>query len=136
MENNEHGSVAWTDSLFDADSNPDSDRSMLRSESCGTDLGSYSGVGDKRSFDCGRHASRGRYRNVDEIYAYLRKGEKETLLVVGNFTDQTIDYHIEETVQAKKSRLLISNYNAAETFERDLAIEPYGACVYLLETEE
>ena len=28
---NEHGSVDWTDSLFFADNNPDSDRSMLRS---------------------------------------------------------------------------------------------------------
>ena len=62
----------------------------------------------------------------ESVYAYLRKGEKETLLVVGNFTDKTINYHIEEKVQAKKSRLLISNYNAAETFERDLSLEPYG----------
>ena len=31
IENNEHGSVDWTDSLFFADNNPDSDRSMLRS---------------------------------------------------------------------------------------------------------
>ena len=72
----------------------------------------------------------------ESVYAYLRKGEKETLLVVGNFTDKTINYHIEEKVQAKKSRLLISNYNAAETFERDLSLEPYGACVYLLEAEK
>ena len=71
----------------------------------------------------------------ESVYAYLRKGEKETLLVVGNFTDEPINYHVDENVQAAKSRLLISNYNAAETLERDFALEPYGACVYLLETE-
>ena len=71
----------------------------------------------------------------ESVYAYLRKGEKETLLVVGNFTDEPVNYHVDENVQAAKSRLLISNYNAAETLERDFALEPYGACVYLLETE-
>lgn len=71
----------------------------------------------------------------ESVYAYLRKGEKETLLVVANFTDEPINYHVDENVQAAKSRLLISNYNAAETLERDFALEPYGACVYLLETE-
>ena len=59
-----------------------------------------------------------------------------TAKVCGQVTDNTINYHIEEKVQAKKSRLLISNYNAAETFERDLSLEPYGACVYLLEAEK
>ena len=66
----------------------------------------------------------------------LEREKRRRLLVVGNFTDKTINYHIEEKVQAKKSRLLISNYNAAETFERDLSLEPYGACVYLLEAEK
>ena len=67
----------------------------------------------------------------EQVYTYLRKGQDETLVVVANFTDETIAYHVDDKVQANESRLVISNYaDAPETFANEMALKPYGAYVY------
>ncbi len=67
----------------------------------------------------------------EKVYSYLRKGEGETLVVVANFTDETISYQVEEKVQAKESSLVISNYkDAPDQFSNHLTLKPYEVCVY------
>ena len=67
----------------------------------------------------------------EQVYTYLRKGQDETLVVVANFTDETVAYHVDDKVQAEESRLVISNYaDAPETFAHEMTLKPYGAYVY------
>ena len=69
----------------------------------------------------------------EKVYTYLRKGENETLVVVANFTDEEIDYQVDESVKAQESKLLISNYaDAPETFHNHLTLKPYQAYVYMI----
>ena len=67
----------------------------------------------------------------EKVYTYLRKGEDETLVVVANFTDETIEYKVDEKVQAKESALVISNYaDAPAAFSNQLTLKPYEVYVY------
>ena len=67
----------------------------------------------------------------EKVYTYLRKGEDETLVVVANFTDETIGYQVDEKVQAKESALVISNYaDAPAAFSNQLTLKPYEVYVY------
>lgn len=67
----------------------------------------------------------------EQIYAYLRKGTESTLVVLCNFTAETVKYHVDDNVQAAESRLVISNDDAANnTFANDITLIPYGAYVY------
>lgn len=76
----------------------------------------------------------GVYELLDEenekVYTYLRKSEKETLMVIANFTEEEITYQADE-MQDGGGRLLISNYeDAPETFHKQMTLKPYGAYVY------
>ena len=67
----------------------------------------------------------------EKVYTYLRKGEDETLVVVANFTDETIEYQVDEKVQAKESNLVLSNYtDAPAAFTNHLTLKPYEVYVY------
>lgn len=69
----------------------------------------------------------------EKIYTYLRKGENESLVVAANFTDEEIDYQVDEKVKAQKSSLLISNYgDAPDTFNNHLTLKPYQVYVYMI----
>ncbi len=65
------------------------------------------------------------------VYTYLRKNEDETLLVICNFTKETIDYPVGDFVKAYQGTLLISNYDdAPQQYADTIELKPYGACVY------
>lgn len=69
----------------------------------------------------------------EKIYAYLRTSEKESFVVLCNFTDEPISYHVDDKVKAEKSKLVISNYeDALEEFSNNIVLKPYGAYVYLI----
>ena len=69
----------------------------------------------------------------EKIYMYLRKGENESLVVAANFTDEEIDYQVDEKVKAQESSLLISNYgDAPDTFNNHLTLKPYQVYVYMI----
>ena len=69
----------------------------------------------------------------EKIYTYLRKGENESLVVAANFTDEEIDYQVDEKVKAQESSLLISNYgDAPDTFNNHLTLKPYQVYVYMI----
>lgn len=68
----------------------------------------------------------------ESIYTYLRKGEKESLLVIANFTEEKLPYHL-DSVKDGEGKLLISNYeDAPETFSVEMTLKPYGAYVYVV----
>ena len=67
----------------------------------------------------------------EKVYTYLRKNEDETLLVICNFTKETIAYQIGDFVDAEQGTLLISNYdNAPADYAGSIELQPYGAYVY------
>ena len=67
----------------------------------------------------------------EKVYSYLRVGEDETLVVVANFTAETLDYTLDAAVPEGESELVISNYyNAPAALPRTLTLPPYGAYVY------
>lgn len=67
----------------------------------------------------------------EKVYTYLRKGEKETLVVIANFTEEVIEYQVDVKRNAQKSALLISNdEKALEVFTGQITLQPYGAYVY------
>ena len=67
----------------------------------------------------------------EKVYTYLRKNEDETLLVICNFTKETIDYPVGDFVEATQGTLLISNYaDAPQQYADAIELKPYGAYVY------
>lgn len=69
----------------------------------------------------------------EKVYAYLRKGEGETLVVAANFTAEELDYTLPASVQWNSSEPVISNDAAAPAqLPRTLHLKPYGAYVYVL----
>lgn len=79
----------------------------------------------------------GKYRLLDpeneQVYSYLRIGEKETLLVAANFSDQVIEYSVEGVEARQNGTLFISNDpDANEIYCSKFTLQPYGAYVYLL----
>lgn len=69
-------------------------------------------------------------RNDDKIFAYKRVGENETMLVLCNFSDQSIHLHdVEILSYLYDASLVITN----EEFEKERnVLAPYEAVVYLL----
>lgn len=77
----------------------------------------------------------GRYRLIleehPEIFAYLREGEEESLLVVCSFSDRTVEFTPPAGVATGASETVISTYGV----DRDptgLTLEPYEAVVFHL----
>ncbi len=73
----------------------------------------------------------------EKVYSYLRKGEKETLVVICNFTDETVEYEMDpkakELIQTKESSLVIANYkDAPEQLTEKVELKPYEARVYMM----
>ncbi|KRL39014.1 glycoside hydrolase family 13 protein [Liquorilactobacillus uvarum] len=60
----------------------------------------------------------------EQVYAYQRHYNGKTLLVISNFTDQTV---MRNYNQPKNAELLISNY----TDDKDAELRPYESKVYL-----
>lgn len=68
----------------------------------------------------------------ENVYAYTRAFESQTLLVILNFTDENQEFNIPETLQGKTSEILISNYQVLEPkLESMITLRPFEAIVYL-----
>ncbi len=68
----------------------------------------------------------------EEVYAYLRTWEGQTLLVVCNFTDREADWDLPETLSKKEGLVLISNYGRTEISDA-LPLAPYECAAVLYE---
>lgn len=78
----------------------------------------------------------GRYILIDganeKVYSYLRKSFDDTLLVVCNFTDETIPYDIFNQL-GRVGGLILSNYRGTPGMAQGtITLKPYGAYVYRL----
>lgn len=62
--------------------------------------------------------------NNDQVYAYIRKNDTDTLLVVANYTDKNV--RCEKINLAENHTLLLSNYED----DQDLELRPYEAKLY------
>ena len=67
----------------------------------------------------------------EKVYTYFRKNEDETLLVICNFTKETIVYPVGDFVEASQGTLFISNYDdAPQQYADAIELKPYGVYVY------
>ena len=66
----------------------------------------------------------------EETYSYLRKTDKQTMLVTGNFTDKKQIVTLPDDLKGKVGKKLISNFEV-KTIDSELALPPYGTAVYL-----
>lgn len=72
--------------------------------------------------------------NSEEIYAYLRTLNDEKILVLCNFSNQSVQIPASPELILNRPRLLIANYNVGDA-QREVILRPYEARVYLEETE-
>ncbi|WP_353947467.1 alpha,alpha-phosphotrehalase [Sporolactobacillus sp. Y61] len=72
--------------------------------------------------------------NDPAIFAYLRHGEAEELLVVSNFFKAPVTFALPDSVPANRydSHILISNYSDSPTDFRKIQLRPYESIVYHL----
>jgi oligo-1,6-glucosidase len=70
----------------------------------------------------------------DQIYAYTRVLDNETLLVITNFSIETPEFQLPGHIQYNSKHLLISNYEVDENNDNisSIFLKPYEARVYLL----
>jgi oligo-1,6-glucosidase len=70
----------------------------------------------------------------DQIYAYTRILDNETLLVITNFSSETPEFQLPGLIQYNSKHLLISNYEVDENNDNisSIFLKPYEARVYLL----
>ncbi|MGF9911468.1 alpha,alpha-phosphotrehalase [Paenibacillus ehimensis] len=66
-----------------------------------------------------------------EIFAYLRKYNNETLLVISNFTDKQPVFEWTEAVWSGASwRILLSNYKDSKALPGKMRLRPYESIIY------
>lgn len=68
----------------------------------------------------------------ENIYAYLRKLNNETLLVMCNFSDKNSKFILPRNIKYDKKEILISNYNVNSDKIENIDLRPYEARVYLI----
>jgi oligo-1,6-glucosidase len=67
----------------------------------------------------------------DKIYAYLRSYEGKKLLVITNFSDKPVSFHLPEDIQFHAKEILISNYPVVDNYQNiSFTLKPYEARVY------
>ncbi|PTX61329.1 oligo-1,6-glucosidase [Melghirimyces profundicolus] len=69
----------------------------------------------------------------EQIYAYTRTLDDQTLLVVCNFTVEDADFELPAHIHFKSNQLLIRNYDVQNSEDiSSMVLKPYEARVYLL----
>lgn len=66
-----------------------------------------------------------------EIFAYTRKYNDATLLVVNNFYKNEPTFTVPEELNGKSNELLVSNYSVKEKLNDSVKLRPYETRVYL-----
>ena len=69
----------------------------------------------------------------EKVYAYLRRADDETLVVLCNFSDEEVAFELPAEVTWDASELVISNEpDAAPELTRTVTLAPYAAHVYAI----
>ena len=66
----------------------------------------------------------------DQIYAYLREGEQDDLLVVCNFYGNTLEFYWPDGYSKDNTTCLIANYTGEQWLESGFVLRPYESRVY------
>jgi oligo-1,6-glucosidase len=69
--------------------------------------------------------------NLD-IYAYIRKLNEETLLVICNFSENISEFNLPNNIEYAQKELLISNYIVESNVIEEIELKPYETRTYLL----
>ncbi|MDQ0254751.1 trehalose-6-phosphate hydrolase [Evansella vedderi] len=64
-----------------------------------------------------------------QIFAYLRRYEKEVLLVVNNFYEKETSFELPEELLGRKGDVLLSNYEDSSIPKESLILRPYESIV-------
>ena len=67
-----------------------------------------------------------------QVFAYLRKTDVETLLVVGNLSTERITLQLPDNVPTKSARVLISSGTPIDEISQPLQLAPYDAFIAAL----
>ncbi|EWG12684.1 alpha,alpha-phosphotrehalase [Cytobacillus firmus] len=69
-----------------------------------------------------------------EVFAYVRNGDNEKLLVVNNFYGKETSFILPEHIQADeyKDEILLSNYNQSPSAAQTINLRPYESVIYYL----
>ncbi|QQZ10257.1 alpha,alpha-phosphotrehalase [Heyndrickxia vini] len=72
--------------------------------------------------------------NHPSIFAYLRNGNNEKLLVINNFSGKETSFELSEDVQIEgySSEILLSNYSDSNPHFQQVQLRPYESIVYHL----
>ncbi|MDZ5473602.1 alpha-glucosidase [Bacillus sp. 31A1R] len=68
----------------------------------------------------------------EEIYAYTRTFNSEKLLVVTNFTSETLQFELQDDITYTTAQYITGNYPEENRDLRKLTLKPYEALVYKL----
>jgi oligo-1,6-glucosidase len=73
-------------------------------------------------------------KDDEQIYAYTRTLRDEQLLVICNFTVESVHFKLPEHISVGESQLLISNYDSVGNgVNTNMTLKPYEVRVYLLQ---
>ncbi|MGY4026700.1 alpha,alpha-phosphotrehalase [Aeromonas rivuli] len=68
-----------------------------------------------------------------QIWAYARRANGQTLLVVSNFYGEVVDFVLPAGMQADKGRLLLGNYPDSPARPQSCELRPYESLIWLME---
>ena len=63
----------------------------------------------------------------DDVFAYARSFEKQTVIVVANFRKTPVDWALPKNTQLQVENVLISNYPAIDVKEGLVSLRPFEA---------
>ncbi|WP_257350539.1 alpha,alpha-phosphotrehalase [Pseudalkalibacillus decolorationis] len=68
------------------------------------------------------------------IFAYVRNGKDEKLIVVNNFYEEPVTFHLPDSVEVSdyEAEILITNYHDADEDYQTVQLRPYESIVYYL----
>jgi oligo-1,6-glucosidase len=72
------------------------------------------------------------YKDHENIFAYIRNLNNESVLVILNFFDKKVEFKLPKDIHYKEAELLISNYEVENSCINSIWLSPYEARVYKL----
>ncbi|UCM50822.1 alpha,alpha-phosphotrehalase [Aeromonas caviae] len=68
-----------------------------------------------------------------QIWAYVRRANGQTLLVVSNFYGEPVEFALPAELQSGEGRLLLGNYPDSPTRPQSCKLRPYESLIWLME---
>lgn len=72
------------------------------------------------------------FEDHDSVFAYLRKHQDETLLVINNFSETELNIDLPDALRNQSVECLICNYEAKQYLDVTLSLKPYESLAFKL----